>query len=208
MDGVFMKKFLKFCAFFLVAGMLVWLGGFLEQGRSVKENLVRLHVVANSDSQEDQALKLQVRDAVLEKLNGAMEQIPTAQEAKDYLAGHLQELEAFINAFLQSLNREETASVSLQKEEFPTRHYDTFSLPAGVYDSLRITIGQGQGQNWWCVIFPTLCLPATSEGFQDTAAGAGFSEDVTNSYQRKDGYQVRFFLLDCFGWVENFFHRT
>ncbi len=202
-----MKKFVKMCTFLLVIGFFVWLGGFLEQGRSVKENLIRLHVVANSDSQEDQALKLQVRDEVLQKLNSAMASIPTAQEAKAYLAEHLEELEDYINDYLRQLGRAETAAVSLQKEEFDTRHYDTFSLPAGVYDSLRITIGQGQGKNWWCVVFPSLCLPATSEDFADTAAGAGFAEEVTNSYQRKEDYQVRFFLLDCFGWVENFFHR-
>ncbi len=202
-----MKKIMKLGIFLLVAGLFIWLGGFLEQGRSVKENLIRLHVVANSDSQEDQELKLQVRDEVIGKLQSVMSQFPTVEEAKSYLSGHLEELEGYVNDFLRRMGREETASVSLQKEEFDTRHYDTFSLPAGVYESLRIVIGEGQGKNWWCVIFPSLCLPATTEGFEDVAVGAGFDREVTDTLQQKEGYQVRFFLLDCFGWIENFFYR-
>ena len=75
-------------------------------------------------------------------------------------------------------------------------------MPAGTYDALRITVGEGQGQNWWCVVFPQLCLPAVSEGFEDTAAGAGFSDSLTGALEGE--YQVRFFLLDCLGWLENF----
>ena len=102
----------------------------------------------------------------------------------------------------------ETAKITFLKEEFDTREYDTFSLPAGVYESLRITIGEGAGKNWWCVVFPSLCVPATTEGFADTAAGSGFDNSLTGALGNNGGYKVRFFLLDCLGRIENFFHRS
>ena len=88
---------------------------------------------------------------------------------------------------------------TLDKEVFDTRYYDTFTLPAGVYEALRITIGEGEGKNWWCVGFPTLCLPATSEGFEDVAAGAGFPDTLTAALEGERGYRVRFILLDLLG---------
>ena len=89
--------------------------------------------------------------------------------------------------------------VTLGKEVFDTRYYDTFTLPAGVYEALRITIGEGQGKNWWCVVFPTLCVPATSDGFEDVAAGAGFPDALTSALEGESGYELRFFLLDLLG---------
>ena len=92
--------------------------------------------------------------------------------------------------------------MTLQKEVFDTRVYDTFTLPAGVYEALRITIGSGEGKNWWCVVFPTLCVPATSEGFEDVAAGAGFPESLTKSLEGE--YEIRFYLLDLLGKLEGY----
>ena len=99
----------------------------------------------------------------------------------------------------------DTATVSLCLEEFATRVYDTFTLPAGLYESLRIVIGEGEGQNWWCVMFPSFCLPATSEGFEEVACGAGFSDTLTQTLEGE--YEIRFFFLDALGAVENFLHR-
>ncbi|MBQ7817513.1 MAG: stage II sporulation protein R, partial [Oscillospiraceae bacterium] len=166
--------------------------------------LIRLHVVANSDSDEDQALKLKVRDAVVEKLQDTMESFPTMEEARAYLQEHLPELEAFVNKVIQELGFTDTATVSVDREAFDKREYDTFILPAGYYEALRITIGEGQGKNWWCVVFPSLCIGATQEEFTDTAAGAGFSDTLTQTLQDEQP-QIRFFLLDWLGQVENFF---
>lgn len=157
----------------LAAGALTWGAGLLRDSKALEENLVRLHVVANSDSQEDQDLKLQVRDAIVAQLNGVMEELDSAQEAKEFLAEHLGELEDTANRVLQQAGSHLKAQVSLALEEFPTRVYDTFQLPAGLYEALRVTIGEGAGHNWWCVVFPTLCVPASSEGFQETAEASG-----------------------------------
>ena len=95
------------------------------------------------------------------------------------------------------------AAVSLCKEAFDTRYYETFTLPAGVYEALRITIGEGNGKNWWCVVFPSLCVPATSSGFEDAAVGAGFSDTLSGAVTGEEDYEVRFYLLDTLGRLEN-----
>ena len=92
------------------------------------------------------------------------------------------------------------------RETFDIRKYDTFTLPAGVYESLRVVIGEGEGHNWWCVAFPTLCTSATTEGFEMAAQTAGM--DDTLSETLTGDYQLRFYLLDALGRVENlFFHE-
>ena len=178
-------------------------GGLLTQREMLNENLIRLHVVADSDDAHDQTLKLQVRDAITEKLNATMEGMTNVEEAKAYLLANLSDLQLLAQSTLRAAGCEDPVTVTLEKEVFDTRHYDTFSLPAGVYEALRITIGSGEGRNWWCVVFPTLCYSAAGEEFEDTAAGAGFSDSLTDTLEGKDGYELRFFLLDVLGKLEN-----
>ena len=194
-----MKKVLMALFFCLLA---VGMFNITADRETLKNQVVRLHVVAASDSEKDQAIKLQVRDAVLESLDHS---IDNAEEAKAYLAENLDRIEATANRVLAEAGCGDTASVTLQKETFDTRVYDTFTLPAGVYDALRITIGEGEGRNWWCVVFPSLCMPETARGFEAVAVGAGFSEDLTDTLTGE--YEVRFLLLDLLGQMENFFHR-
>ena len=197
-----MTKLLTLACFLAIAYMVFCFGTVLFDRLALNENLIRLHVVANSDSQEDQSLKLQVRDAVVEKLQKTMENFPTMEDAKAYLQDHLDELETYVNQVIRNLGFSDTAQVSIGRETFDKRDYDTFSLPAGYYESLRITIGEGQGKNWWCVVFPSLCVGG-ADTFEDTAAGAGFSDNLTETLQEET--QIRFYLLDLFGRVENFF---
>ena len=202
-----MKKFLKIvclCTLLVVFALSISL---LFDRVSLGQQLIRLHVVANSDSDEDQAVKLQVRDRVLEYLGDTMDADCDVREAKVYLEDHLDEIEKEVSRFLLSKGIANNVSVTLGKETFGVRDYDTFSLPSGVYESLRITIGCGEGRNWWCVVFPRLCLPAVNQNFADTAAGAGFSQELAPTLQQEKGYEVRFFLLDVFGKVENFFFK-
>ncbi|MBE6920123.1 MAG: stage II sporulation protein R [Ruminococcaceae bacterium] len=206
MDGVFMKKFAKFVSTLLLVVVAFYLGSVSSDKRLLSENLIRLHVVADSNSAEDQAIKLQVRDAITAKLETVMEDFPDLETAKAYLQAHLPELEKIANDTLAAAGNSCQAVVTLAKEAFPTREYDTFTLPAGIYESLRVTIGSGEGKNWWCVVFPSLCASATTEGFEDTAVSAGFSDRVTGTLTGKQEYCVRFFLLDCFGWVENWIY--
>ena len=200
-----MKKLLKrVCACFLLV-CCVYAFALIGDRQTLKNELIRLHVVAASDSQEDQAIKLRVRDAVLESLEEGLADVTDVVAAKLWIEENLPKLEAAANETLAAVGCGDVATVCLQAEEFAARVYDTFTLPAGVYDALRITIGEGAGRNWWCVAFPSLCLPATTEDFEAVAAGAGFSEELTGSLTGE--YELRFYLLDLLGQFENFLRR-
>lgn len=200
-----MKKLGKrvLLCFFLAA--LIWVGTLISDRQRLKDELIRLHVVAASDSEADQELKLQVRDAVLESLTTAMENVADADAAKVYIQSILPEVEQVANAVLRAAGCEDTAVASFAQEVFDTREYDTFTLPAGIYDALRITIGEAEGENWWCVVFPTFCLGTTTEDFSDIAAGAGFPDSLTGALTG-EGYEIRFFFLEAMGKLENFLH--
>lgn len=169
---------LALCIFFC-AGM--WAG---NTQADLSDRLVRLHVIANSDSPEDQARKLQIRDQVLTILTPCLAQCESREEAADIILSHRAELEALGDV-----------TVTLDTEYYPTREYDTFSLPAGEYLSLRIIVGEGQGRNWWCVVFPPLCTEALAEPATDVF---GFLPDDETGLITQDGegYLIRFRLVE------------
>ncbi len=197
----------KLVGLVLLCGILWGLfapGGLLADRKLLHDSVVRLHVVADSDESEDQELKLQVRDAVTAALEEAMGSFSSPEEARAYLAGKLSDLRVIAEETLRANGCTDEVEVTLAEEAFPTRHYDSFSLPAGVYHALRVTIGSGEGKNWWCVVFPTLCYSVAEAEMEDVAAGAGFSDTLTQTLEGKDGYEIRFFLLDVLGELENF----
>lgn len=202
-----MRKTWKLAALVLLLSVGVYLVSVASDKAKLTESVIRLHVVADSDSEEDQALKLTVRDAVLDRVYALTEGAQSPREALDALQASLGELEAAANAVLEAKGTEDRAKVTLLQESFPIRHYDTFSLPAGVYESLRITIGSGEGQNWWCVVFPQLCVPSAAAQMEDTAAGAGFSDSLTGAIAGRDGYELRFYVMELWGRIENFFRN-
>lgn len=201
-----MRKMIRRVVFCALAAFVFWFGTVAADRQKLSDDLIRLHVVANSDSEADQSIKLRVRDAVLETLSAAMADISDPEEAKRYLQENLPKIRETANRVVDQLGVEEEAVVTLCREQFDTRHYDTFSLPAGIYHSLRITIGEGAGKNWWCVVFPGLCIPATSQGFEDVAAGAGFPEALRGALTGEEEYEIRFFILDWLGKLEEKWH--
>lgn len=163
--------------------------------------LIRLHVLAHSDSEEDQALKETVRDAVLKYARKELKGCLGVEEAETVLEGSLSELEAVATAVVAAQGHDESVQVTLTWEDYPTRTYDTFALPAGRYLSLRIILGEGAGKNWWCVVFPPLCMAATTEEFSDRAEAAGLTEEEISLITRESqGYEVRFKLIE---WIED-----
>ena len=186
---------------------LCWCFQLLKDREMLNNGLIRFHVVAHSDNAEDQAIKERVRDAVLAGLEADLRKIGDVSEAKRYLEENLPKIHNIAEQTLREAGFAGSARVSLCREAFDIRHYDTFSLPSGIYDSLRIVIGDGLGHNWWCVSFPALCLPATTSGFEDTAVGAGFSQPLTKTLADRESYEIRFFLLDQLGKLENYFHQ-
>ena len=153
--------------------------------------MVRLHVLANSDSQEDQALKLRVRDRVLAETETLLESSTDRNEAERRLTAALPELERLAAEEIAESGYDYTVSVRLEETAFPTRTYDGFTLPAGEYLALRVLIGAAEGQNWWCVVFPPLCA-AASEDVAETALAAGLSEgQVGLITEENQGYELR-----------------
>ena len=184
----------------LLLAASVWTWGLIRDRQYLNQELIRLHVVANSDCEQDQNMKLRVRDAIVASLSEGMADIADVQAAKEYLLENLPKIEAIANRTLETADVDSRAAVTLCKEAFDIRKYDTFTLPAGIYESLRVVIGEGQGKNWWCVAFPSLCMGATSEEFAETAQIAGMDDALTETLT--GGLQLRFFLLDALGRAE------
>lgn len=179
----------------LMVGLAIFLGSgvlALRTQDELADKVVRLHVLANSDSEEDQALKLKVRDVVLERATAILERSADRREAESRLRGELLELERIAAEEIAAEGYNYPVTVELENTDFPTKEYDGFTLPAGEYLALRVIIGEGQGQNWWCVVFPPLCTAASAD-VPASALAAGFSEEEVNLItEENQGYVLKF----------------
>ena len=177
----------------MVAAALVLMSGALalQTQDQLADKVVRLHVLANSDSEEDQALKLRVRDRVLERATELLEQSADRQEAEALLRGNLLELENLAAEEIAAEGYDYPVTAELTDTTFPTREYDGFTLPAGEYLALRIVIGEGAGQNWWCVVFPPLCTTASAD-VPASALAAGLTQEDVNLITEEPGYVLKF----------------
>ena len=207
MGGVFMFKLLRLALTFFMIICAFVLGGVLVDRQNLSHEVIRMHIVAASDREEDQQVKLQIRDAVVACLEEGLASLETVTDAKVFLSENLERIEAVSNEVLEKAGFSDRVKVEFCTEAFEKRVYDTFALPAGVYEALRITVGDGEGKNWWCVVFPGLCMPKTGHEFADVAVSAGFSESLTDTLSNNGSGQVRFFLLDCLGRIQNFFFK-
>ena len=175
-----MDRKLKKWELCLLFGLLCAMGAglWLEQERmELSDRVIRLHVIANSDSGEDQALKLAVRDRVLEqaeRLYPAKADLDTARTA---LEDGMSQLAAAGQKEVEAQGYDYPVTASITQCWFPTKEYDGFALPAGEYTALRVVIGEGKGQNWWCVAFPPLCLGAASETVDDAVSAGLFTQE-------------------------------
>lgn len=169
---------------------------------AVYENTVRLHVLANSDSTHDQSVKLLVRDAVLAEIRAITENASDAEEACEMLANGLDRIRKLCEKTLAELGEEIPVTVCLSEEKYPTRAYGEVRLPAGRYRSLRIALGEAEGQNWWCVLYPALCtdVAKTEASFIRTGFTPDQVEVLTGAEKPK--YKIKFKILEFLG--ENF----
>lgn len=184
----------------LLAGVACALltGMYLDREQAeLADSVIRLHVIAASDSQEDQALKLLVRDRILEEAQALYDPEDDILQARARLEEHLEELAAAGQEVLAEAGCDDPVTASLEEAWFPTKHYSDFSLPAGRYTALRIVIGEGEGQNWWCVVFPPLCLGVVSQTVDQAAAAGGFTQDqVSLMTGETEGYVVKFKAME------------
>ncbi len=191
---------LLFLAAFLASGAMA-----LQTGQALSDKVVRLHVLANSDSEEDQALKLKVRDRLLAYAEPILEGAADRREAEALLRRRLRELEDIAAQEIRANGYDYAVSVRLEDTAFPTREYEGFTLPAGRYLALRAVIGAGEGRNWWCVVFPPLCAAASAE-VPAAALAAGMSpSQVGLITEENHGYVLKSKLVEFWQQLEQEF---
>lgn len=168
---------------------------------ALAERMLRLHVVASSDAAEDQALKLKVRDAVLEQARPLLTGVEDSAGAEAALLPCLELLRQRAEETLRREGCGERVSVAITDEWFPTKTYDGFALPAGNYRALKVVIGEGRGQNWWCVVFPPLCLASVTEETAAVAVQGGLAPGQAALITGQDGgYVLKFKVIEW--WEE------
>lgn len=193
-----MKRLLAFCSLVLIGAVL--LAG--AESARFRGQFIRLHILANSDSERDQQIKLALRDDVLEEYGPTLFAAGNKEGAEELIREKTAEVEAFCAMRLREMGESASVSVVYGEEYYDRRVYQSVSLPAGRYSSLRIVLGEGKGANWWCVLFPPLCLGAASESEEEEAyLDAGFSPETYGviSNGRSGKYKIRFRVLEWFG---------
>ncbi len=168
----------------------------LHGASAVYDGVIRLHVLAHSDSEEEQALKLKVRDAILSEIGEAANSRASKEEAECYLESMLPTIEALAEETVAKEGYDHDVRVTLCREYYPTREYEGMRLPAGEYVSLRVLIGEGAGKNWWCMVYPPLC---TSSAEADEALSeAGFTPNQVRLLTDDEDteYVVRFKIVE------------
>lgn len=164
----------------------------------------RLHVLANSNSEEDQNLKLKVRDSLLNYMNGLCSNCSTKQEAISIANEHKDDFQKIAEQTIKENGYDYTAKINIDNFYFPTKNYGDISLPAGYYDALRVEIGEAKGKNWWCVMFPSLCFIDVSSGVVDDNAKENLQDNLQKesydiiSDSKKPDIKLKFKLIEVF----------
>ena len=200
---LFMKK--QILIFFLTVTLLTGLLAVLpiHSESNIYSSVLRLHVIANSDSDEDQALKLLVRDAILVETQKLLKDTSDRNTAEEIISQSLEDLRLIAEKTVKENGYSYPVSIALNEEKYPTKNYESCAFPAGEYTSLQIFIGDAVGQNWWCVLFPPLCLSAATD--KDTFTSVGITDSqyqiITETSNPK--YKIRFKILESFSEVLN-----
>lgn len=193
--------------------------GAQQQGSEpvvIPEEAIRLRILANSDSDEDQALKRKIRDEVNKEITVWVEKLTSIEAARELIQSRLPEIEKIVQSVLVKENMEQEFSVDFDNVSFPTKMYGSYIYPAGDYEAILITLGEGKGANWWCVLFPPLCFLDFSNGQavqaaeleeEDKSAEAQKTTDelsalIVDEEEEKEEAEVKFFLVD---WFSNLF---
>jgi stage II sporulation protein R len=174
---------------------------FENQCEGIREEVLRLHIIANSDEDYDQELKLKVRNALLvsgEEVFSGSEDIISAENK---IANKTDILKNIAEETIKDLNFDYNVSIELTKSYFPTRTYGELTLPAGYYKAVRVIIGEGKGKNWWCIMFPPLCLPAATDSKE--LLSNFLSEQEMRLVSCDPKFEVRFWLIEKYYELKN-----
>ena len=190
-----MKLFIKSACIAFVLTVIYSLIPFQAECADISDEVFRLHILANSDNEEDQNLKLKVRDRVLEYTETLFKNAGSKEEAESIISDNLQNISNVAYAEVIDNGYDYKVKAEITNMYFTTRYYENYTLPSGMYDALRITIGSGNGHNWWCVMYPSICI--SSEEEQDKKAKEVFD---TTQYDivKNEKYQYKFKVVEIF----------
>jgi len=166
-----------------------------EEQADISQKLIRLHIIANSDSGEDQRIKLEVRDRILEYMQSIDSDLENKSQTEAFARENLGRFESIANEVCKENGVPYRAKASLSRLRFPTKAYDSFSLPAGEYDALRIQLGTSRGRNWWCVLFPPLCLSSAECEIDFEKTGLSEKELLLLTSERPE-YRIKFKIIE------------
>ncbi|MDR0974579.1 MAG: stage II sporulation protein R [Ruminococcus sp.] len=208
----------------IITVFITGITSFAEDYQNITDNVLRLHILANSDSDSDQALKLKVRDEILNKTSYIFENTGDINEAKSAAVSALPEIQRIAEETMKANGYDYPVAVKLTKMNFDTRVYGEITMPAGEYEAIRVTIGEADGQNWWCVMFPPLCIPAVTVDTSTDDASTDTSTDDTPTDETEDKaievfngvldeseedilvnpdkYEARFFIIDLINGIK------
>ncbi len=189
-----MNEIIKWAITLLIVTMVIGVMPTDAEGE-IYDDTLRLHILANSDQSEDQKLKLEIRDRILLKYGKMLKGGESITEAKESVEQLLPEIEGDARVWIGELGYNYDVKASLSVEWYETREYEDFTLPAGYYSSLRIIIGEGKGQNWWCVMYPPLCMEMASESAPRDDGVIDYSKEEIRLIT-SGKYQVKFKILE------------
>ena len=182
----------------IVFSLVLNIAGFAADCADVRRDVLRLHVVGASDSEYDQNLKLKVRDALIKKGGDVFDGTVTVDEAQKIITPRISELKEVAETVLLENGCDYNVDITVGEEYFATRCYENFTMPAGMYMAVRVNIGTAEGKNWWCVMFPPLCLPAAFE-----EADVFFDDDEMKVITSSPKYEPRFKIVEIFESIKN-----
>ena len=198
-----MKLLFKSMVCGLVISCILSMTGFCSVCDNLRNDIFRLHILANSDSVQDQTLKLKVRDGILDYTSEIFKSCRSREQAIRTARTHLDEIRSKCQAIIRENGFDYSVAVYTTKMSFDTRVYENFTLPAGKYDALRIVIGSGKGHNWWCMIYPSLCLPSAQKNKPESSLDQSETDVISHFGQ----YEVKFRLVEIFENISSLFEQ-
>ena len=175
--------------------------GFCSVCENLQSDIFRLHIIANSDSEQDQSLKLKIRDGILEYTSKLFAECKDRDEAIIAAKENLEDIKRFSQDMVSSYGYDYQVDAYITEMDFDTRIYEDFTMPAGKYQALRIVIGNGNGHNWWCMLYPALCIPSAQEKKPELS----LDENETDVISNPGKYEVKFRLVEIFEAIRSFF---
>lgn len=198
-----MKMIFKAVVCGMIISCLMSMTGFCGACEKIQNDVFRLHILANSDTEKDQQLKLKVRDGVLKYTKNLFKDCKNKEESMETAQNRINEIKNYAQQLVYNYGYDYTVDAYVTNMCFNTRVYENFTLPAGQYDTLRIVIGNGEGHNWWCVLYPALCVPSASGNELDEVMNDIEKDIVTDS----EKYQVKFKAVEIFESIRSLFGK-